>query len=94
MPEKKEKQLNTSELEELVNFIHANQSEANPKTHLQITLLLTRYSTAYSLPAMYRYLQWALKNAQAIGQIKATIGHDLNGFTNGEKFFSPRTESY
>ena len=90
-----ERPLNEIEFRELVNFITSNQSPDQPHySHGQFVAILSSYGTAYSLPAMYRYLQWSIENSQSAGQIMATIIHDINGHQNGERFFSPRSESY
>jgi hypothetical protein len=92
--EQQEKPLNPAEFDELQGFIFANQRIDPPMSKMTVTTTLIRYSHQYSLPAIYRYLQWAIKNGEETGQIMATIIHDLNSFTNGDEFFSPRTSSY
>ena len=89
-----EKPLTTPEFQELVNFITANQIVTPCYSHGQYADLLARYATKYSLPAMYRFMVWALQNGLPSIKIMSTIGHDLGGFINQERCFSPRSESY
>lgn len=84
--------LKPAEFGELLNFIFNNQINDPPLKKTQILNLLDDYGKWQDLPAMYRFLQWSLRESEPMGSIMATIGHDLNGFR--ENFFSPRTSSY
>lgn len=85
--------LDEKEFLELRNFIHDNQPDNAPMqlTHSHVTGLLFNFGRKHDLPAMYRYLQWSLREGEPRGRIMATIGYDLNG---AGEYFAPRTESY
>lgn len=86
--------LKPEEFTELVEFFCANQVNLPRIQYSDLVAIFAQYGTRFSLPAMYRFLKWALLNGMEKGMIMATLGHDLNGSMRPDPFFAPRTETY
>jgi hypothetical protein len=78
---------------ELEKFI-ANQVKDQGVTRLQIGGAMYTFGNNFSLPAMYRFLQFAKAHRLTKLETGATLMHDLNGRNQNPAIFSPRTSSY
>ncbi len=95
-PEKTVQGLTLPQWLQLEKFIfeHLNTPQGKPTTRINCAGFMFAFGRNFDLPAMYRFLVWALEQGEEPAFIMATIAHDLNGRNQDPATFSPRTSSY